>query len=202
MNLNLQSQLLKLFFTKISFLELSILFFKTDIGTSFILLNSASFCNGVNVFFGIFLSLFLTFFFLEFTINWILDVLNQKEIIANPKVPDFFTDTIDKKEYDKSREYTLTNIRFGKWERMFSALFTLVLLFSGFLPFLNQTLTTLELSSTITGILFFFIVFGILGALNYPVNLYHTFKIEAKYGFNNSTLGLYLFDSPIFLCNE
>ena len=110
----------------------------------------------------LFLTLFLAFFFLEFIINWLLDILNQKEIAANPQVPGFFKDTISETEYQKSREYTLTNISFSKWERMLASFFTLTLLFSGLLPLLNKFLTGLELNKSLSGVLFFFSIFGLL----------------------------------------
>jgi len=143
----------------------------------------------------LFLSLFLMFFIIEFLVNWILDVLNQKEIKANAQVPDFFKTAISPEEYKQSQTYSLVNIKFSKWERGFSTLLTLLILFSGILPWYNQYLEQFNLNPALTGVTFFFGLFGVLSLSKYPLSLYQTFNIESRFGFNQSTLGLFFKDS-------
>jgi STE24 endopeptidase len=128
-------------------------------------------------------------------INWVLDVLNRKNIDANRTVPDFFRNLTDPETYEKSRIYTLTRLRFNKWQMLYSSITLLVLLFSGILPWLQTRLELLNINHSIQGVIFFFTLFAVLGILRYPLGLYETFKIEAVFGFNRMTLRLYLMDT-------
>ncbi|MFC1585661.1 M48 family metallopeptidase [Fibrobacterota bacterium] len=149
----------------------------------------------------IFLSLFLGFFLLEFFINWALDVLNQKTIEKNPEIPGFFRNLIDSEAYAKSQDYALARLRFNKWQMLYSNGITLVLLFSGILPWLQRELTQSGLGLSLQGVIFFFSLFAVLGLLRFPLGLYNTFKIEGAFGFNRMTLKLYFSDTikSIFL---
>ena len=138
------------------------------------------------------LFLFFLFFFLEFFINWILDSLNKKAILDNPHLPSFFKDKIEEASFQKGRTYSLAKLQFSKWQMLYSSAMTLTLLFSGILPWLQSTVSTLSISSSLQGVVFFFILFAALGILQYPMGLYNTFKIEAVFGFNRATLRLYL----------
>ncbi len=82
----------------------------------------------------LFLILFLSFFLLEFGINWFLDVLNKRNIEEHRTVPGFFKDLIDEETYGRSRQYSFVNLKFNKWQMLYSSITVLALLFSGILP--------------------------------------------------------------------
>jgi len=66
----------------------------------------------------VFLVLFLSFFLVEFVINRVLDVLNQRSIDKNSEVPDFFKNLVDTAAYKKSQNYTTAKLKFNKWQML------------------------------------------------------------------------------------
>ena len=64
----------------------------------------------------VFLYLFLSFFLVEFVVNWLLDSLNQKSLIVNPQVPDFFQDWTNRifHQYYSGMDITLST-RLAEW---------------------------------------------------------------------------------------
>jgi STE24 endopeptidase len=102
-------------------------------------------------------------------------------------VPRIFEGFIDHQKLDQSRAYTLENSRFSVGQDLFGEIVLLIILLSGFLPFLDHLVSGWRLPYVCAG-LFFFLVPGFLSyALDLPFDFYHTFVIEEKYGFNQST---------------
>jgi STE24 endopeptidase len=146
-------------------------------------------------------ALFLVFFALEFTIEFILNELNLRYVRARwaeKKIPDFFQGKISSSEYEKSIQYTLAKGRFERWAEIYGRCITLVVLFSGLLGWLDRFAggfgQRLSLGLYGHGILFCLgvgLVFSIAGL---PTGLYSTFVLETKFGFNKTTIGLYITD--------
>ena len=146
-------------------------------------------------------ALFLVFFALEFTIEFILNELNLRYVRARwaeKKIPDFFQGKISSSEYEKSIQYTLAKGRFERWAEIYGRGITLVVLFSGLLGWLDRFAgglgQRLSLGLYGHGILFCLgvgLVFSIAGL---PTGLYSTFVLETKFGFNKTTIGLYITD--------
>jgi STE24 endopeptidase len=146
-------------------------------------------------------ALFLVFFALEFTIEFILNELNLRYVRARwaeKKIPDFFQGKISSSEYEKSIQYTLAKGRFERWAEIYGRGITLVVLFSGLLGWLDRFAGglghRLSLGLYGHGILFCLgvgLVFSIAGL---PTGLYSTFVLETKFGFNKTTIGLYITD--------
>ena len=129
---------------------------------------------------------------LQFLIDSILDYLNSKRY-GDP-IPNAINDIFDKEEYQKSQEYLKTNYRFGFLSSLFSIALTLAfLIFGGFewADLLARSYSNNEIVITI-------IFFGILtigsDILSTPFSYYQTFVIEEKFGFNKSTLKLFITD--------
>ena len=145
--------------------------------------------------------LFLTFFFLELLIEL---TLNEKNISyvhrqwSGKEVPDLFRSKLGPEDFDKSGAYTLAKGRFQRWAELYSALVMLFVLFGGVLPLLEHYSQSLggylPPSTQATGILFCLATGFMLSALGLPTDLYSTFVIEERFGFNKTTLKLYLID--------
>lgn len=102
-------------------------------------------------------------------------------------VPQVFEGFIDQPKLDQSRTYTLENSRFSVGQDLFNEIILLIILLSGFLPYLDRLASGWHLSFVWAG-LFFFLVPGFISyALDLPFDYYHTFVLEEKYGFNQST---------------
>jgi STE24 endopeptidase len=146
-------------------------------------------------------ALFLIFFALEFAIEFILNELNLRYVRARwaeKKIPDFFQGKINSEEYEKSVRYTLAKGRFTRWAAIYEGCVLLAVLFSGLLGWLDRFAGNLaerfSLGMYGHGILFCLGVGLVFSLANLPINLYSTFGLEAKFGFNKTTIGLYITD--------
>jgi STE24 endopeptidase len=146
-------------------------------------------------------ALFLIFFALEFAIEFILNELNLRYVRARwaeKKIPDFFQGKINSEAYEKSVQYTLAKGRFTRWAAIYGRCIMLAVLFSGLLGWLDRIAGNLaerfSLGMYGHGILFCFGVGLVFALANLPINLYSTFGLEAKFGFNKTTIGLYIMD--------
>lgn len=145
--------------------------------------------------------LFLSFLTLEFLFEFALNEVNMRYVRrqwAERKIPDLFQGKMSLEDYRKSVEYTLAKGRFQRWAEMYGKSVTLFVLFGGVLPQLSR------LSQNVggrfppgiqaTGISFCFSVALIVFVLSLPTDLYSTFVIEGRFGFNKTTPRLYLAD--------
>ena len=129
---------------------------------------------------------------LQYILETSLDYLNAKRY--NDPIPDELNDVFDSKEYQKSQDYQKTNYRFGRITATFSFVLTVsFLLFGGF-----EWIDTIARNTTDNAILRALVFFGIIligsDIMTTPFSYYSTFVIEEKFGFNTSTLKLFLLD--------
>jgi STE24 endopeptidase len=145
--------------------------------------------------------IFLVLFIVEFVLEFILNELNIRQVRksrAAQAVPDFFQEKISKDDYEQSASYTLAKARFQRWSEVYGRIVTLFLLFGGLLPFLETLIIAMLpqslANSLIRGVLFCLGVGVIFSLASLPSDLYSTFGIESRFGFNKTTLSLYFLD--------
>ena len=145
--------------------------------------------------------LFLAFFAVEFFLDFLLNELNLRYVRARwaeRSVPDFFQGKITSEDYDKSFRYTLARGRFSRWSEVYGAAITLAVLFSGVLPVIDSISLRLAVQyapfAEAQGILFCAGVGLIFAAASLPTDLYSTFRLEARFGFNKTTPKVYITD--------
>jgi STE24 endopeptidase len=150
-----------------------------------------------NLIIGIFLVLFIVEFVLEFILNE-LNIRQVQKSRAAQAVPEFFQEKISKDEYEQSARYTLAKAQFQRWSEVYGRIVTLFLLFGGLLPFLENLIIAMLpqslTNSLIKGVLFCLGVGVIFSLASLPIDLYSTFGIESRFGFNKTTLSLYFSD--------
>ena len=138
--------------------------------------------------------LYLIVFFIVFNylLEFFLELLNNKN--RSTELPEELKGLYDEERYKKQQNYDKDTTVFSLIKSSFFLIVILVLLFTnGFAYFYN-------ISSNITNnkILTNLIFFGIIGLggsiLDIPFELYSTFVIEEKYGFNKSTIKTYISD--------
>jgi len=146
-------------------------------------------------------AVFLILFTLEFLVELVLNELNLRYVRARwaeRKIPDFFQGKISSEDYDKSVEYTLAKGEFNRWAETYDRLVALVVLFSGLLPYLDklsaQWAANVFPVSQGQGIIFCLSVALVFSLASLPTDLYSTFGLEARFGFNKMTPGLYIAD--------
>jgi len=147
------------------------------------------------------IGIFLILFTLEFVIEFILNELNIRQVRKSrtaQAVPEFFQDKISGDVYEQSVRYTLAKASFQRWSEVYGRIMIFLLLFGGILPLLDnliiRILPQILSSSQITGVLFCLGVGVILSVASLPIDLYSTFGIESRFGFNKTTLPLYFLD--------
>jgi STE24 endopeptidase len=117
---------------------------------------------------------------------------------ASKQIPDYFRGKLGPGEYEKSVDYTLAKGRFQRWAGIYSRIVTLITLFAGPLAFFDQLAAQLarqfSLGAYGWGILFCLAVGLWFAVAGLAIDLYSTFVLEAKFGFNKMTPTLYLTD--------
>ena len=146
-------------------------------------------------------SVFLIFFAAEFLVEFLLNELNLRHVRArraDKQLPDYFRGKFGPDEYEKSVNYTLAKGRFQRWAGIYSRIVTLAILFGGLLGVFDALAARLAQEFPLgiygQGILFCLgigLYFTIAGLVT---DLYSTFALEAKFGFNKITPKLYLAD--------
>jgi STE24 endopeptidase len=147
-------------------------------------------------------SLFLALFILEFLVEFALNEMNMSHVRkrqAEEKIPDFFLGKINSEDYRKSVQYTLAKGRFQRWAGVYGGIVTLFVLFGGVLPYLDRLSRDAGSQffspwTQAAGILFCLGTGLIFSILSLPTDLYSTFVLEERFGFNKTTLRLYLAD--------
>lgn len=144
---------------------------------------------------------FLALFTIEFIVEFTLNELNMRYVRPRRSargVPDIFRGKIDSSEFDKSVEYTLAKGRFQRWAEVCSRLALLAVLLTGLLPSLDAFAADLADRffpvAHARGIIFCLAVGAIFSLAALPADLYATFGLEARFGFNKTTVELYAAD--------
>lgn len=111
------------------------------------------------------------------------------------RVPAGFAGFVDDQTLARMRDYTVEHGRIDQFASAFDFVITLGFIFGGVLNWYNSWLTGLGWPSVATGICFFlFLSYGSF-FVQIPFDLYSTFVIEEKYGFNRRTFSLWLADA-------
>lgn len=156
-----------------------------------------------------FLALFLGFSGLGLAVEIFLNALNRREAMRHTSPPPRFTapkfaGLFDADTFAKARSYTLDRLSFDSFSLLYSAAVTLVLLFSGVLPWADRLLSRAVGDGAASGgsafgglhqsVLFLAGITAIQSLARLPLTVYSTFRIEGRYGFNTMTWGLFLRD--------
>ncbi len=111
------------------------------------------------------------------------------------RVPDAFSDKIELNEHQKAADYTTVKLNFSIIELIFSSLLLVAWTIGGGLQILDHYIAQFGLDSPWNGVVVFLGLFLVMGIIDLPFGLYRTFKIEEQFGFNKSTLSIFLIDS-------
>ncbi len=109
-------------------------------------------------------------------------------------VPRAFQETVDEEKYSKIVSYTADSTKFGIVARLFDQAVLLVILLAEPLPWLVEAINRWGAGFIGGGLIFFAILAIFSHMLDIPFDLYGTFVIEERYGFNTRTIGLWFSD--------
>ena len=110
------------------------------------------------------------------------------------RVPEGFEGAIDEEKLRHSSAYTFASSRLGLWDSLFDNAVLVLFLFGGLIAIYDRYITGIGASTTVSAVLFFLLLTWFLTLLGIPFDLYGTFRIEAQYGFNTTTLRLWTTD--------
>ena len=145
--------------------------------------------------FNVLLIAFLAVFIFQILFQIFLSLLNVNYLRRHGNnVPRVFQDTVDKEKFSKIIAYTADSTRFGIAERLFDQVVLLIILLTGLLPWFVEIITAWHIGFIGGGLVFFAIFAAISNLFNIPFELYSTFVIEDRYGFNTKTLKLWAID--------
>ena len=130
--------------------------------------------------------------FLGWALDWIVERLNVRH--ASPELPPEFADVYDAARYARSQQYLRETTRFGLVRSTIMLAATLLFLLAGGFGWLHGVAVAVASSSIVQGLVF--AGAGLLIALlaGLPFDLYSTFVIEERFGFNRTTLRTFALD--------
>ncbi len=110
------------------------------------------------------------------------------------RVPAPFADAISAEQHAKAADYTIALARFSTLHAVFDAGLLLVLTIGGGIAAIDAAVAGTGLSGLVQGIAVIGAVAFLLAILGLPFGIWRIFRIEARFGFNRLTPGLYAAD--------
>src|SRR5215216_1242081 len=124
-----------------------------------------------------------------------LSRLNQRHVQAHAdQVPPAYRETVDDETYRRSIDYTLDKSRFGDVVTVFDTAVLIGILFSGVLPWAFGKFTAAFGTSVLAMAGFLFATGVALSVVSLPFAWYAQFKVEARFGFNTTTVRTWVLD--------
>jgi STE24 endopeptidase len=141
------------------------------------------------------LPVFLLLFAIEHAVEWGLALLQLRHLARHGhEVPAALAGRLDAATARRSRDYALARGRLGLAAGGWGAAVTLLLLLGGPLPALDGALASLGVDGGHRFAAFLAALALLLAAAGLPFSLYATFVLEARFGFNRTTPGLWVKD--------
>ena len=128
----------------------------------------------------------------DFLFEKILDYLNIKNL--KEKLPLELNDIYDGDKYKKSQQYERVTTKFSFITSLFSLILILLMLFDGGFTFLDEFVRGVSESIYLRTLMFFGILGFTFDVISIPFQIYGTFVLEEKFGFNKTTIKTFAFD--------
>ena len=138
-----------------------------------------------------FLAVFLLRSGIQIYLNWLnISYLRQH----GTTVPEIFRDMIDPEKLKRISAYTIASENFGMVATLANQGLFLAILLSGFLPMLVRAISLWKYGPIVSGLIFFAVLSIFTNLFRIPFNLYETFVIEERYGFNVMSFKMWVSD--------
>ena len=138
------------------------------------------------------LVLILIIISLDFVFEQILDFLNLKS--QKTTIPDSMKGYYDEEKYAKSMDYHRVTSKFSFLTSMFSFILSFSILYFGGFGWLDAFLRPTIGDEILLSLAFFGVLFVLSDIINTPFQIYSTFVIEERFGFNKTTPKTFVFD--------
>jgi STE24 endopeptidase len=110
------------------------------------------------------------------------------------QVPTPFAGPISLEDHQKAADYTVATIAFGRKSVVFELLVTLALTLGGIIGSIDALWRQSGWASPWSGAMVVLTVVVLTAVIDLPFSIWRTFKIEARFGFNRTTPGLFVAD--------
>ena len=125
-------------------------------------------------------------------LNGLSDYLNLTRLQED--LPEAFEGVYDPERYRKSQEYLKVNTHFGWMIAAFDLIVILVFWFGRGFPLLDEWVRSFGYGSILCGLMYIVLLVVFKALLSLPFSIYHTFVIEERFGFNQTTWTTYFLD--------
>ena len=109
-------------------------------------------------------------------------------------LPEKLKGIIDEEEYRKTQLYYKDNSRLSFWSSTFNIVVILAMIIAGGFAFVDSIARSISSNPVIISLIFLGIIGLVSDLINIPFNLYDTFVIEKKYGFNTMRIRTFITD--------
>ena len=140
--------------------------------------------------------LFLLFLLLSFGIGAVLARRHIAHVARyRAAVPAEFSESVTLEAHQKAADYTIAKKKLGLIESSIDVLLLLALTLGGGLFMLQQWMANHVTAPSLLGLAIFGGLAVVSSLISTPFDLYRTFVVEARFGFNKMTLTLYILDA-------
>lgn len=124
--------------------------------------------------------------------------LNQRQVAAvqrhRGEVPEAFRAQIDLTSHQKAADYTAAGAQVSRWDTLLDAGVALLLTLGGGLSAIDQWWQTVHLPAIWHGTAVVLSTLLLVSLIGLPLSIWRTFGVEARFGFNRMTIGLFVAD--------
>ena len=139
--------------------------------------------------------LFIIYVFFILLLKLYLNFRQIKSIKLNlDKVPDKFLSKISIEEHQNAGRYNIVKLIKDNLSEIFSAIILLIFTIGGGIDIINNKLSFLQDKPFTMGVSVILVFFLVNYILTLPFTIYETFKIEQSFGFNNTTIKIFIMD--------
>lgn len=142
------------------------------------------------------MNIYLAVIILSLLGSWLLGTLSKllsAKALA-PEPPNEFADTFDPETFAKSQKYTRASMRFSAIVDSFNTLLTIIVIFAGGFNYIDILVRSLDFGPILTGLAYIGSLALLSGIVGLPFEIYHTFVLENRFGFNKTTVGTFIGD--------
>jgi STE24 endopeptidase len=139
-----------------------------------------------------YLTFILTVLILGYLLNLVVAILELRSL--DPELPPEFSDIYNREKYHQSQLYTRVSTRFSQVHDTIILVITITFILAGGFNQVDVMARSFGMSPIPTGLLFTGILALLSTIIGLPFSLYSTFVIEERFGFNKTTLKIFLLD--------
>ena len=144
------------------------------------------------------LTFYYLFIFLLLTTTFFQAWLTKRHINHvernRSKVPSPFSQTISIKDHKKAADYTISKSNIGIIDLFIQAIFLYLITLGGGINILTNTFSNLINNQLVIGAIVIISVMLISSLIDLPLNIYKTFNIDERFGFNRMTAQIFILD--------